>query len=206
MTHALVRTADNAVLRYPDFDGDVPVLADAKGLRWLPVVETDPPHDPETEVRTGPVVTVGEAEVTRVWTVTAKSAETLAAELAALKADLVRRNNDACGAERRKQITDIAGQENTYREKQLEAERWIAAGSPESVDPEDYPWAVDRAAVKGWPSPVYALTEWAEIRAGWLDLGRRIEKERERVNEAIMDAATAAEAQAAFDGADYPQS
>lgn len=40
-----------------------------KGFVWLPVEVTDPPFNPTTQLRSGPVVTVEVDKVTRVWTV-----------------------------------------------------------------------------------------------------------------------------------------
>ncbi len=50
-------------------------------LTWLPVVDTDPAiTDAATQVKEGPVITIGATEVTRVWTVRAKTAPELDAE------------------------------------------------------------------------------------------------------------------------------
>ncbi|MGV8838984.1 MAG: hypothetical protein ACWA6X_01630, partial [Bauldia sp.] len=51
----------------------------------LPVEVTDPPFDPATQVRTGPVLTIEATRVTRVWTVRDKTAEELAAALEAAR-------------------------------------------------------------------------------------------------------------------------
>jgi hypothetical protein len=53
------------------------------GYRWLPVEDTDPSHAPATQMKTGPVVTVEAARVTRVWTVRDKTAQELAEEATA---------------------------------------------------------------------------------------------------------------------------
>jgi hypothetical protein len=47
------------------------------------------------------------------------------------------------------------------------------------------------------------LAEWSEVAAAWGIVGRRIERERERVNQRIADAETVVAIQAALDSADY---
>lgn len=59
--------AVNEIQRYQEFDGAPPVLAAAKGLRWLPVIDTKPTPG-EGEVLTGPVEAVTTDAITRVWT------------------------------------------------------------------------------------------------------------------------------------------
>ena len=71
--YALVDLQD-MVRRYEEFAAAPAPLPPAKGLRWLPVETTDPPFNPATQKRTGPSVMVLPGKVTRVWTVTAKSA------------------------------------------------------------------------------------------------------------------------------------
>lgn len=83
-TFALIDGA-NAVLKYADY-AQQPADPVGKGWKWLPVVDTDPSYDAATQVKTGPVVTVGASNVTRVWTVRAKTAPELDAEKQA-KAD-----------------------------------------------------------------------------------------------------------------------
>jgi hypothetical protein len=66
--YALVRLADNAVVDTRDF-ADAPPDVSRKGIEWLPVEVTDPAYDLATQVKSGPVETVGKGAVTRVWTV-----------------------------------------------------------------------------------------------------------------------------------------
>jgi hypothetical protein len=66
----------NNILGYNDF-ATTPADPLGKGWRWLPVIVTDPPFDSATQVRTGPVITVGASQVTKVWTVRAKTAQEL---------------------------------------------------------------------------------------------------------------------------------
>lgn len=63
-----VRLADNAIGEKRDFASAPPDMT-RKGFVWLPLVVTDPAFDPSTQVRTGPVETVGQGSVSRVWTV-----------------------------------------------------------------------------------------------------------------------------------------
>jgi hypothetical protein len=78
--YALVRLADDAVVETRDF-ADPPPDVTRKGIRWLPMEVTDPACDPATQVKSGPVETVGKDRVTRVWTVR----DMTAAELDAAK-------------------------------------------------------------------------------------------------------------------------
>jgi hypothetical protein len=77
--YALVRLADKAIIDTRDF-ADAPPDVARKGIEWLPVEVTDPACDPATQVKSGPVETVGEDAVTRVWTVRDMTAEELDAE------------------------------------------------------------------------------------------------------------------------------
>lgn len=78
-TYALVQLSDSAVLDTRDFAG-IPPDVTRKGIQWLPLVVTDSAFAPATQVRTGPVDTVGKDAVNRVWTVRAKSAGELDAD------------------------------------------------------------------------------------------------------------------------------
>lgn len=79
MLYALLNNA-NEILRYQEFDARPEALVAAKGLRWLPVTVDDPPFNPATHERTGPVIAVKTTEVTQTFTVTVKSPAKLAAE------------------------------------------------------------------------------------------------------------------------------
>jgi hypothetical protein len=67
-TYVQVRLADNAVGEEREFN-DAPPDTSRKGFVWLPLAVTDPAFDPATQVRSGPVDTVGKDSVSRVWTV-----------------------------------------------------------------------------------------------------------------------------------------
>lgn len=54
---------------------DTPPDTTRKGFQWLPYVDTNPPFDSATQVKTGPVVTIEATQVTRVWSVRAKTAQ-----------------------------------------------------------------------------------------------------------------------------------
>jgi hypothetical protein len=74
MIYALVKP-DTGIDRYSsNID---PNVGTRDGWRWLPVIDTKPDYDSGTQVREGPVVTVNANDVTRVWTVRAKTAEEL---------------------------------------------------------------------------------------------------------------------------------
>ncbi len=77
--HALVNTQDD-IVRYQEFSDTPPILAAAKGLRWLPVVDEQPtPGD--GEVLTAPIETVHADRVVRVWGVTAAPPSPVPAEV-----------------------------------------------------------------------------------------------------------------------------
>lgn len=66
----------NTILQRGGFDTRPPDPV-GKGWRWFPVFRTDPPYDAATQVKTGPVTTIGPSDVTMVWTVRAKTAQEL---------------------------------------------------------------------------------------------------------------------------------
>ena len=51
-----------------------PTVATRPGWKWLPVEVTDPPYDPSSQVKEGPVLSVLADRVTRIFTVRAKTA------------------------------------------------------------------------------------------------------------------------------------
>jgi hypothetical protein len=125
-----------------------------------------------------------------------------AATLSAARARAVADNNAAAGRAREAYLTAVPGQSTTYAAKQAEADWWVAAGRPTVVDASAYPWAADRADLMGLTIPD-VLAEWSEVAAAWGIVGRRIERERERVNGLIAVAETVAAIQAALGSADY---
>ena len=73
---------DNSIVEEVDGDksfrsGTPPVLLSDKGLRWLALVIVQPSFNSDTEVRTGPVNTVTETEITKTWTVRSKTSKEL---------------------------------------------------------------------------------------------------------------------------------
>lgn len=93
MMYALVTSTD-AIERYQVFDVDPPLLAEAKGLRWLPVVDTLPTPGPGERL-TGPTVVVGADAVARSWTVEPIPRDELAASLKSAVAAAVQSHLDA---------------------------------------------------------------------------------------------------------------
>lgn len=93
MLYALV-VAGYSIWRYEEHDTPPPSLATAKGLRWLPVVDTLPTPG-AGERLTGPVVTVTDDAVTRVWTAVAIPLEEIKARDSAICVDRVQRQIDA---------------------------------------------------------------------------------------------------------------
>lgn len=73
------KVMDGTIREDRDFAAAPPDMS-RKGFKWLPYVDTDPPFDPATQLRTGPVVAVRVNDVTRVWTVRAKTAPELDTE------------------------------------------------------------------------------------------------------------------------------
>lgn len=79
--HDLVK--GGAVVATRDFAaGAVPALAPNKG-EWLPRVIVDPPHDPEREIKTGPIVTLEAARTLHSYVVAARPLADRKAELLA---------------------------------------------------------------------------------------------------------------------------
>jgi hypothetical protein len=79
---AMYALINNGVIEgYRDFESPPTNPAGKPWLTFLPVADTNPAvTDPDTEVKEGPVVTIGATEVTRVWTVRAKTAGEIDAE------------------------------------------------------------------------------------------------------------------------------
>jgi len=83
--YVLIKTSDNSIVKEVastrEFrDGNPPTLHPNKGLKWLPIVLVDPPVDNLIEIKTGPVIVVTATEVTKTWTVRAKTALELSGE------------------------------------------------------------------------------------------------------------------------------
>lgn len=106
---------------------------------------------------------------------------------------------EMAGTLRRHSITDSAGKDMAYIEKRNESARWQATidagGTP---DPEDFPWAKDRAAMlsveSGSVVPVSdVIAEWTARADDWGQRGRQIEVFEETFVFRISNAATAAE-------------
>lgn len=72
---ALIGPGEVIVKTGSNFDAKAACRA---GYRIVPVIDTNPAFDGETQKKTGPVVTVLADKVTRVWTVTALTAQELA--------------------------------------------------------------------------------------------------------------------------------
>lgn len=77
MTLYALIAATGQVRETREFAATPPDLMASEGVRWLPIIITDPAFDPATQVRTGPVETILANSVTRVWTVRAKTAQQL---------------------------------------------------------------------------------------------------------------------------------
>lgn len=86
---------DGVIVAFRDFDEEPGSLAGKPYRQFLPVVVTNPDYDPVTQIKTGPVVTIGETEVTRVWTVTDKSQAQIDAETAARRDEIASRLDQA---------------------------------------------------------------------------------------------------------------
>lgn len=78
MQYALVDNI-NTVIEYREHQAQPPNMP-SKQWRWLPVNEISPPFDQATDIRTGPVIAVSPTEVTRTFTVRAKTSAELNAE------------------------------------------------------------------------------------------------------------------------------
>jgi hypothetical protein len=76
---ACVTTESNSVLHERELASQPPDLPH-KGLKWLPVTVIDPSFDPAAEVKEGPAIAVLASEVTKLWTVRAKTVQELDAD------------------------------------------------------------------------------------------------------------------------------
>lgn len=141
--------------------------------------------------------------IRRVWDVEPIPPEALAAILTAARAAAVAANNAAAGKAREAYLTAVPGQATTYAAKQAEVARWLDAGRPADATAAAYPWAGDRADLRA-VTVAAVLAEWEAVTEAWELVGRQIERERERVNDAIKAAETLGTIEAARDSAAYP--
>ena len=172
----------------------------------MDIFETVPSFDATTERMASTYTDTEDAEhdrIVRVWDIEPIPPEEIAAALLAARAAAVSANNQAAGKAREAYLTAVPGQATTYAAKQAEVQRWIAAGRPDDATADAYPWAGDRADLRS-VTVADVLAEWEAVTAAWEAAGRLIERERERVNEAINSAGTLEAIQAARDGAAYP--
>lgn len=102
------------------------------------------------------------------WTERAPTSEELDAREARLYAQIDRE----AGVFRKRFITDVPGQQQTYAEKEGEARAWT-----EEADPDDFPFLAAEAAVRGVPIADVAALVIATADA-WRLLGAAIEGAR----------------------------
>lgn len=178
----------------------------------MEIFETIPPFDARTHrqaatfTETEEVVVIEGLECIRTkreWDVEPIPPEEIAGALAAARIVAVTANNATAGKAREAYLTAVPGQATTYAAKQAEVSRWIEAGRPADATAAAYPWAGDRADLRA-VTVAAVLAEWEAVTAAWEVVGRQIERERERVNEAISAAGTPEAIQAARDSAAYP--
>lgn len=140
----------------------------------------------------------------REWAVEPIPPEDIAAAIIAARTNAITANNSAAGRAREAYLTAVPGQATTYAAKQAEVVRWIAAGRPADATADAYPWAGDRADLRA-ATVADVLAEWEAVTTAWEAAGRQIERERERVNAAIIAAGSLDAVQAARDSAAYPR-
>jgi hypothetical protein len=169
----------------------------------MQIIETVPTFDATTHRMASTFTDTDQGDhILRLWDVEPIPPDDIAAALSAARACAVADNNAAAGRAREAYLTAVPGQSTTYAAKQAEADRWTAAGQPAEVEATAYPWAADRADLMGL-AITDVLAEWSAVAAAWGVAGRRIERERERVNGLIGAATSLAEIQAALGSADY---
>jgi hypothetical protein len=76
--YALIEIATNVIREFREF-ALTPLDVTRKGIKWLPVVVTNPPAT-SLQIKEGPVITVEAERVTRVWTVRDKTPAEIDAE------------------------------------------------------------------------------------------------------------------------------
>jgi hypothetical protein len=169
----------------------------------MDIIETVPLYDAATHRMAGTYTDTDQGDhILRVWDVEPIPPDDIAATLSAARARAVADNNARAGTAREAYLTAVPGQSTTYAAKQAEADRWVSAERPTAVDTAAYPWAADRADLMGMTIPA-VLAEWSAVATAWGIVGRRIERERERVNGLIAVATSLADIRAALDSADY---
>ncbi|KAA0572262.1 hypothetical protein FZ983_32340 [Azospirillum sp. B21] len=168
------------------------------------IIETIPAFDGRTHRKAATYTdTEEDGHTLRTWDVEPIPPEEIAAALLAAQNAAISANNQAAGRAREAYLTAVPGQATTYAAKQAEMQRWVAAGRPDDADATPYPWAGDRADLRA-VSVADVLAEWEAVTFAWETVGRQIERERERVNEAISAAGSLDAIQAARDSAVYP--
>ncbi len=197
------RPAPRSWLTFSGFD----LLPDER-LReygWLPeeIVGFEP-FDDATQIRTGPVRSIEADKVVSTYTVRDKTAEELAADLAALKQAAGREIDSAAEAARLAFITDGAGQALVYEAKRSEAvkRQAIVDGGGTPVDAE-YPLMQARATRR--KSAMQAVAdEWNAKAAAWTTAAAAIEDVREGAKEAVAVAASESEIETILAGLVWP--
>lgn len=190
-----------------------PCPAQHAGYGYWPILYEVPPYEPATQRLsdqmdealdpTMKAITVRRLVVNLTTAEIEAKAAAAAGAFADAQAAAVAANNAAAGKAREAYLTAVPGQATTYAAKQAEVQRWIAAGRPGDATADAYPWAGDRADLRA-VTVADVLAEWEAVTAAWEAAGRLIERERERVNEAIAAASTPEAIQVARNSAAYP--
>lgn len=121
------------------------------------------------------------------------TAEELAAELVQAKSTARDTLVDASEAARQAWMTRGDVKSAVYREKQREAETWLAAvAAGQTPDPADYPFLKGRAERLNPEEPDYlaVANEWNTLANGWKPVGAAIEDIYEGAVEAVAAATT----------------
>ncbi|KEJ93993.1 hypothetical protein SAMN05444149_108110 [Pseudosulfitobacter pseudonitzschiae] len=125
-----------------------------------------------------------------------RSAESKQKELAAHKAQAIQDINQLIGAVRLLFITDIAGQQMIYAEKEREANSFLAA-VPEPSDLAPYPFIFQEMNATGMTA--YEVAQmFLNLSVHWRAVGSSLEGVRINANATVDEASTRAEIESAL--------
>jgi len=171
---------------------------------YYPLTEVKPAIDPDTErLEEVPTYIIGPVSVTATYVKVAKLAAELAAELDAAKLAAAVAIDEQAGATRRKYITDVSGQSETYLAKANDAEAYKTAGYP-VANITSYPMVRAEGRAMYGAAPTSTEYEAAAdyilaTRAQWIPPAAVIEENRRFGKIAVSRSQSVAEAVAAKD-------
>ncbi|MEM7751809.1 MAG: hypothetical protein AAF230_00250 [Pseudomonadota bacterium] len=125
-----------------------------------------------------------------------RSGESLAAELAAARANAIEAVNAAARTVRLRFVTDIPGQEMIYSEKRSEAAAFVSI-TPSPIDLTPYPFIAAEVGITA-PSAYEVAQLYLNLAAQWIEAGSALEAIRLGAVQSIETATTQSQIDAAL--------